>query len=213
VRILQFNILFALVAFISSSKILEFSLILILPLSIVIVISLNVKERLFNESKEKEKLYKFCIEKIQDLSKLMDLLYALNKKYRLSKVEHFSIRLSACDQIGDYEILLSLINHEIMYISAVIEVWSTASNQKSQNENDQQETKESKSSIRNKRITAALMILELSPKIKDFTVIKKQYHSLMMKYHPDRNHMEEATEKAISINAAYELLEIEFSVS
>jgi curved DNA-binding protein CbpA len=43
----------------------------------------------------------------------------------------------------------------------------------------------------------------------DFAVLKKNYRMLALKYHPDRNKDEEATEMFIKINRAYEFLEEE----
>jgi molecular chaperone DnaJ len=37
----------------------------------------------------------------------------------------------------------------------------------------------------------------------DFLQLKKNYRSLALKYHPDRNKEEEATEQFIKINRAY----------
>ena len=37
----------------------------------------------------------------------------------------------------------------------------------------------------------------------DFSQLKKNYRSLALKYHPDRNKDEEATEQFIKINRAY----------
>jgi curved DNA-binding protein CbpA len=43
----------------------------------------------------------------------------------------------------------------------------------------------------------------------DFAVLRKNYRTLALKYHPDRNKEEAATERFIKINRAYEFLEEE----
>ena len=48
-----------------------------------------------------------------------------------------------------------------------------------------------------------------TPSEADFAILRKNYRTLALKYHPDRNKEEEATEKFIKINRAYEFLEEE----
>ncbi|XP_063721946.1 chaperone protein DnaJ-like [Symsagittifera roscoffensis] len=55
--------------------------------------------------------------------------------------------------------------------------------------------------------TALYQVLEVSPNATD-AQIKKQYHRLAKKYHPDKNHQgaAEAEEKLKEVNLAYEVL-------
>ena len=80
---------------------------MIIPLSIILVIILNSKERSLIDQMEQQRLNKYCTEKIYSLGKLMNALYTLNKNYNLSKVENFSKALKKCTQIVDYENLLT----------------------------------------------------------------------------------------------------------
>jgi curved DNA-binding protein CbpA len=48
-----------------------------------------------------------------------------------------------------------------------------------------------------------------TPPAGEFALLKKNYRMLALKYHPDRNKDDEATERFIKINRAYEFLEIE----
>jgi curved DNA-binding protein CbpA len=51
-------------------------------------------------------------------------------------------------------------------------------------------------------------ILQTPPEA-DFAILRKNYRMLALKYHPDRNKEDEATETFIKINRAYEFLEEE----
>ena len=49
----------------------------------------------------------------------------------------------------------------------------------------------------------------VTPSDADFALLKKNYRALALKYHPDRNKDQDATERFIKINRAYQFLEDE----
>lgn len=183
---------------------------IVLGFILFIVINKMRKHLLELDAKRKKNLRdlkKACMDGIYYLEMLLDKLPYLTETDKRVMTHDLYTEIKFCNSIEDYMSLFLKTKIKIRNAEERIKEYKAEQRSRTYRYN-QRNIQHDEANI---TINDCLSIMGLSSDINDFNIIKKQYRTLMLKYHPDRNRCVDAEEKAKEINLAYDKLKRVFA--